>query len=168
MFKYLAVLLSHDLSWGEHVQSICSKARKILGLLYSRFYNNATGSYSLVRPHLDYASAIWPPYLGKDKIELENVQKLACRMATGLWDSSYQDLLELVDLPILECRRLETRLSLLYKIINKLCYFDEGTFTVSTSLSHHAPHHLVLNCPFARTNSYFYSFVFIPSSTGIY
>ena len=66
-----------------------------------------------------------------------------------------QDLLELVDLPTLECRRLETRLSLLYKIINKLCYFDEGTFTVSTSLSHHAPHNLVLNRPFTRTNSYF-------------
>ena len=28
--------------------------------------------------------------------------------ATGLWDSGYQDLLELVDLPTLECRRLET------------------------------------------------------------
>ena len=165
MFKYLGVLLSHDLSWGEHVQSICSKARKILGLLYRRFYNNAPGSallqlyISLVRPHLDYASAIWSPYLSKDKTELENVQKFACRMATGLWDSGYQDLLELADLPSLECRRLETRLSLLYKIINKLCYFDETTFTVSTSLSHHAPHNLVLNRPFARTNSYFYSFV---------
>ncbi len=33
MFKYLGVLLSHDLTWGEHVQSTCSKARKILGLL---------------------------------------------------------------------------------------------------------------------------------------
>ena len=61
-------------------------------------------------------------------------------MATGLWDSSYQDLLELVDLPTLECQRLETRLSLLYKIINKLCYFDETTLTISTSLRHHAPH----------------------------
>ena len=148
MFKYLGVLLSHDLSWGEHVQSICSKARKILGLLYRRSYNNAPGSallqlyISLVRPHLDYASAIWSPYLTKDKTELENIQKFACRMATGLWDSSYQDLLELVDLPSLECRRLETRLSLLYKIINKLCYFDETTFTVSTSLV--TMHHTIL------------------------
>ena len=59
---------------------------------------------SLVWPHLDYASAILSPYLSKDKIELENIQKkIACRMATGLCHSSYQDLLELVDLPTLEC-----------------------------------------------------------------
>ena len=124
MIKYLGVLLSHDLSWGEHVQSICSKAiyGKILGLLYRRFYSNAPGSallqlyISLVRPHLDYASAIWSPYLSKDKTEIENVQKFACHMATRLWDSSSRDLLELADLPTLECRRLETRLSLPYKL----------------------------------------------------
>ena len=44
MFTYLGVLLSHDLSWGEHVRAICSKARKILSLLYRRFYNNAPSS----------------------------------------------------------------------------------------------------------------------------
>ena len=35
----------------------------------------------------------------KDKVALENVQKFACRMATKSWDSSYEDLLDLVDLP---------------------------------------------------------------------
>ena len=95
----------------------------------------------------------------KDKVALENVQKFACRMATRSWDSGYEDLLDLVDLPSLECRRLETRLCLLYKIIHKLCYFDDGIFIPSTSLTHHAPHNLVLNRPFAHTNSYFYSFV---------
>ena len=58
-FKYLGVLLSHDFSWGEHVQSVCSRARKILGVLYRLFYNNAPSHslqlyLSLVRPHLDY------------------------------------------------------------------------------------------------------------------
>ena len=81
-------------------------------------------------------------------------------MATRTWDSSYQDLLELVELPTLEHRRLETRLCLLYKIIHNLCYFDfDNIFTLITSLSHHASHHFVLDRPFARTNFYLYSFV---------
>ena len=90
---------------------------------------------SLDRPHLDNASAILSPHVKKDKISLENVQKFACSMATRSWDSSYQDLLDFVDLPSLECRRLETRLCLLYKIIYKLCYFDDSIFTPSTSLA---------------------------------
>jgi len=62
---------------------------------------------SLVRPHLDYAASIWSPHMKKDKTLLENVQKFALRMATRSSDSSYQDLLELVDLLTLNHRRLE-------------------------------------------------------------
>ena len=37
-FKYLDVLISSDLSWSHHIQGVCSKARKIIGLLYRRYY----------------------------------------------------------------------------------------------------------------------------------
>ena len=116
---------------------------------------------SLVRPHLDYAASIWSPYTNKDKTLLENVQKFALRMATRCWDSSYQDLLELVNLPTLEQRRLEARLCLLYRIIHNLCYFDNSVFALSTFCSHRRFHPLFLKHahPFAHTNSYFYSFV---------
>ncbi len=33
----------------------------------------------LIRPHLEYACAIWDPHLGKDIQAIENVQKLRCR-----------------------------------------------------------------------------------------
>jgi len=63
-FKYLGVLISSNLSWSTHIQSVCSKARKIAGLLYRRYYQ-LSNSYtlvqlyaSLVRRHVEYAAAV--------------------------------------------------------------------------------------------------------------
>ena len=65
-FKYLGVLLSSDISWSAHVQSVCSKARKLVGLLYRQFYtSNANRDTMLkmytaiIRPHLEYAAQVW-------------------------------------------------------------------------------------------------------------
>ena len=103
-FKYLGVLLSSDLSWSAHIDSICTKARKVIGLLYRRFYGNVDHHsllelYSvLVRPHLEYAP-IWDPHLIKDTNKLENVQNFAIKMCLKQWDLGYQDLLDLFSVP---------------------------------------------------------------------
>ena len=150
MFNQSAVRLRRSLAFSTEDSTILLRV--------------ATALLNSTSPSLGPIS-IMPQPSGPTKLNLRTLKTSACRMATGLWDSSYQDLLELVDLPTLECRWLETRLCLLYKIINKLCYFDDGTFTVSTSLSHHAPHNLVLNRPFARTVISILLFL-KPSSTG--
>ena len=41
-YKYLGVLLTNDLSWSPHVGNICAKARRVLGLLYRRFYGSTS------------------------------------------------------------------------------------------------------------------------------
>jgi len=35
-FKYLGIIISSDLSWSQHMEGI--KARKIIGMLYKRYY----------------------------------------------------------------------------------------------------------------------------------
>ena len=85
------------------ITSICSKAKKILGLIYRRFYGSADQTtlkqlyLSLVHPHLEYACQIWDPHLVKDQKMLENIEKFGCRLAAHHWDASYQELLELLE-----------------------------------------------------------------------
>ena len=131
-FKYLGVLLAEDLAWTPHIHAICSKARQILGLLYSRFYNYSNVNtlvqlyVSLVRPHLEYACPVWAPHTAMDIHELERVQMFAGRMATRNWDASYSELQSMVKLPTLERRRLELKLSHLFKIVHNLCFFPSS------------------------------------------
>ena len=42
-YKYLGLNLSPDLSWSHHVDLICTKTRKLVGMLYRNFYK-----YSIV------------------------------------------------------------------------------------------------------------------------
>ena len=85
-YKYLGLLLTSNLTWSTHINSICLKAKRILGLLYRRFYANTNQEtlkqlyLSHVRLHLDYACQVWDPHLVKDKQTLENIQKFGCRL----------------------------------------------------------------------------------------
>ena len=128
-------------------------------------YNNSDGStllqldWSLVTPHLEYASPVWNPHMHKDIKLLENVEKFAIRMITKRWDSGYQELLDMVALPSLETRRLQSSLCMLYKIVHNLCYFPSHIITPRPNVSQRTDKRLLLHQPFARTNTFMYSFV---------
>ena len=141
-YKYLGVLLTGDLSWSLQVESVCQKARRILGLLYRRFYGLASQEslkqlyLSLMRPHLEYACQVWDPHLSKDMNALEKVQKFACKLATSKWDSSYNELLSFLDLKPLQERRLELKLGLMFKLVHKLCFFSDNSWSHRTNNSY--------------------------------
>ena len=163
-YKYLGLLLSNNLSWSAHISSVCAKARQILGLLYRRFYSYTNPDalkqlyLSLVRPHLEYACQIWDPHLIKDKKSLEGVQKFGLKLAAHQWDCSYEDLLELFQLPTLEERRLQLKLGLLFKIIHNLCHFPNAPKLRGSHPNLRLSHPLQLKQPLAHSNAYHYSF----------
>ena len=131
-FKYLGVLLTSDLSWSQHVDYMCVKTRKLIGLLYRRFYGNMDNEgllqlyITMVRPHLEYAAQVWDPHLVKNIEKLEKVQKFALRMRQ--WDCGYNDLLDKAGLPTLRNRRMFSKQCTLFKIHAGLLYFPSDVF----------------------------------------
>ena len=166
-FKYLGLMISSDLGWSTHIQYICSKAKKMLGILYRQFSSNATEStmvklyLSQVRPLLEYGVEVWHPYLSKDTQALENVQKFALRICSNNWQANYHDLLEHYNLPNLENRRLYLSLCTFFKIVHKLSYFPASLIPSHFSFSalrSSNPHNFFI--PFSRTYQSANSFMF--------
>ena len=63
---YLGVELNNKLSWASHIQKATSKANCILSLLRRNLYSCSSkvkerAYKTLVRPRLEYCSAIWDP-----------------------------------------------------------------------------------------------------------
>ena len=137
-YKYLGITLTSNLCWSPHVMNCCNKARRLVGLLYRQFYENATSPTllklycSFIRPHLEYAAIAWNPALKGDIKLLENVQKFALRVCMKSWNSTYQELLTCAKLASLQDRRTRASLCHLFEIINNLTDFpDAPVYTLS-------------------------------------
>ena len=70
-----------------------------------------------VRPHLEFASPAWSPWLEADIKTLEEVQKRAVRMVSGLESNVYEDRLRELGLTTLEERRHQADMAQVYKIL---------------------------------------------------
>ena len=134
LYKYLRVTITEDLSWSTHIDQISSKARRII---YRQFYTWSSHSTllqlytSLVRPHLEYATQVWNPYLIKNIQKLESVQKFALKMCcnNGIYPM-YAATLELCSLPELKERRSHLSLFYFYKLVNGIFDFPYCPLTL--------------------------------------
>ncbi len=88
--QYLGVYLQNDLRWNKQVNHTKNKATKVLNFLKRNFHHTSSSTKeklykSLVRPHLDYATAAWDPYTctSKNINHLEKVQNAAARFITN-------------------------------------------------------------------------------------
>ena len=122
-FKYLGVTFSSDASWTPHINTICLKTRKLVGMLFRKFYCHID-SHSLlklylstVRPHLEYASSVWDPYLKKNIEAIEHVQKFALKVCQKDWHSDYVTLLNTTNVLPLAARRKALKLCQLFSIL---------------------------------------------------
>ena len=129
--QHLGVTITEKLDWSPHCNTIASKANRTLGVLRRHLKGcsksvKSTAYKALVRPQLEYCSSVWDPYHQTDKATLERVQRRAARLVTGDYkrESSVTTLINNLGWKTLEERRVASRLTLMYKIINKLVDVD--------------------------------------------
>jgi hypothetical protein len=134
-FKYLGVLFSQDGSWSAHITNVCNKARKVLGLLYRKYYlkshtDTLLHLYKmLVRPLLEYASCVWEPHLRKYINSIEKVQAFALKICLKEWYVNYDTPFEAASILTLVKRRQYLEQCHLYSIVNGLSSFESPPTT---------------------------------------
>ena len=126
--KDLGVQIDEKLSFSNHISEKVNKANKIMGLIRRTFVALDKASFkplymSLVRPILEYANQVWSPYLIKDIVALENVQRRATRMLPGMKDKPYEERLKELGLPSLAYKRSRGDMIETFKIVKGL--YDE-------------------------------------------
>jgi hypothetical protein len=80
--------------------------------IFVRLYKN------YVRPHLEFSTPAWSPWTEEDKKVIEDVQRRAVRMISGLTGSTYEEKLEEIGLCTLEERRHQADMLQVYKILH--------------------------------------------------
>ena len=88
----------------------CQKANFILGSISRAFHYRDrhvfVNLYKIyVRPHLEFCTSAWSPWTESDLNTLEQVQKRAIRMISGLHSESYEEKLKELNLLSLKKRR---------------------------------------------------------------
>jgi hypothetical protein len=119
--KDLGLTIDSGLTFDEHISSKVSKANSLVGLIRRSFeyMNIATFKQlftAIVRPHLEYANAIWNPHQMKQINAVENVQRRATKMVPGLSDLSYEQRLRSLQLPTLAYRRYRGDMIEMFKL----------------------------------------------------
>ena len=115
--KFLGVDVFSGLTWNSHIDRITGNANKTLGFLNrniktkmprirERAYN------TLVRPQLEYASAVWDPHTKDKGNQIEMVQRRAARWTCSNYDrkASVTEMVNKLRWRSLEQRRTDARL----------------------------------------------------------
>ena len=129
--QYLGVYIQNSLKWDLQTQHAAGKATRALNFLMRNFHNCTKKIkeklYStLVKPHLQYASAAWNPGTKKNKELLEKVQSRAARYVVGDFQktSSVTGMLKELNWETVEESRIKSRIRTLHKIITNQLAID--------------------------------------------
>jgi hypothetical protein len=162
----IGVIVTKNLKPSAQCSKAAGRALTVLGQIRRNFHYRDRHIFlrlykQYVRPHLEFATPSWTPWLAGDKEVLEKVQEKAVKMVAGLRGSDYEERCAELGLETLEERRQSQDMALVHKMMNngqgaRMFEFarndDNGVRTRRAA----ATHGLVVQ--FARTDIRKYSF----------
>ena len=121
--KDLGVYVTPNLKSEAHVAKVAAKANSMVGRIKRTFNYMDEDMFkavypSMIRSHMEFAVQAWSPYLAKDIIQLEKVQRRATKLVHNLKSQPYDVRLETLGLTSLEIRRERGDLIQVFKIIH--------------------------------------------------
>ena len=122
----LGIGVSSSLSWTQHINDICTKARNVSSWVLSVFKSRDTEVMmtlykSLIRSHLEYCCPLWHPHLLSDIEKLEGVQRAFTSRLLGCRDLSYWERLKLLNIMSLQRRRERYIVLYVWKVLHRKC-----------------------------------------------
>jgi len=147
------------MSWNAHFAMTTRKANNTLAFLRRNLHSwprstKETCYKSLVRPQLEYASTVWDPHTKSNIKALEMVQRRAARFVSGNYSrqASVAAMLQSLRWEILQERRRQVKVVMLYKIIKNLVAIDPTPFLhlQNTSTRGHSMSYIQ---PYCRTQT---------------
>ena len=115
-----------------------------------------------MRPQLEYASTVWSPHTATDITKLEAVQRRSVRWATRDYQrtSSVTQMIKNLNWRTLERRRIDSRLTLMYKITYDLVAIPAADYLIHNTRQSRHNHQLAYRQ--IPTLKDYYKFTFFP------
>ena len=163
--KFLGVTLSNNLSWSEHINNICLRSKRQLGLIHRHFHAAPRVArerlyVSTVLPYLDYCSSVWDPHHQKNIAKLNSVQAFASKVVLQNWSLFRDNRLSTLDWVSLRKHRQIQKLVMCHKIVRNSSILPSSYFSFLPSVSRplRRSHNMRLYAPSVKTDYYKHSF----------
>jgi hypothetical protein len=163
--KDVGVIVTRNLKPSSQCSKATGRAMSVLGQLRRNFHYRDRHVFvklykQYVRPHLEFSSPAWSPWLQGDKETLEKVQEKAVKMVAGLRGTTYQERCTELGLESLEARRSRQDMAMVHKFLTEMTGTDLFKRTAAQTRigTRQAAGGFRLAVQFARTDPRKYSF----------
>ena len=133
LIRDLGITYDSKLCFHDYINEIVGRAYQRVNLLFRSFVSQnvsilTRAFLTYVRPILEYCTSIWSPHKSYLIDKIERVQRYFTRRVLFRTKLSYIERLQILNLELLEARRIKSDLKLCFKIINGLCDLDVDAF----------------------------------------